>query len=48
MISKNLFDELLFEPGKIPCNKLFYVSGYATSAIAFHHLEEVYLINESI
>ena len=32
MISSALFDEILVEPVKKGCNKLYIVSGYATSA----------------
>ncbi len=48
MISSALFDEILVEPVKKGCNKLYIVSGYATSAMAFHHLEEVKQIDENI
>ena len=42
------FDELLIEPVKKGCNKIYIVSGYATSAMAFHHLEEINKINDCI
>ncbi|MGK9369422.1 restriction endonuclease PLD domain-containing protein [Melioribacter sp. Ez-97] len=48
MISEDLFNELLIKPVKEGCNKLYIVSGYATSAMAFHHLEEVMQISENI
>lgn len=38
MIIENLFDEILIEPVKQGCNELLIASGYATSAMAFHHL----------
>lgn len=39
MLSKNLFDEVLIHPAKNGANKLYVVSGYATAAMAFRHLE---------
>ncbi|MBN8575199.1 MAG: NgoFVII family restriction endonuclease [Candidatus Kapabacteria bacterium] len=39
MLSKNLFDEVLIQPAHNGANKLYIVSGYATSAMAFHHLQ---------
>lgn len=39
MITANLFEELLIKPAKEGCNRLCIVSGYATSAMAFHHLD---------
>jgi len=40
MITNNLFDTVLIEPvSQNGANKLYVVSGYATSAMAFHHLE---------
>jgi len=39
MLSKNLFDEVLIQPAHHGANKLYIVSGYATSAMAFHHLQ---------
>ncbi|MDY6896366.1 MAG: NgoFVII family restriction endonuclease, partial [Thermotogota bacterium] len=33
------FDEVLLNPGMQGCDELFIVAGYATSAMAFHHLE---------
>jgi len=38
MISNNLFQNILVEPARNGCNKLLIASGYATSAMAFHHL----------
>jgi len=39
MLSKNLFDEVLMQPAQNGANKLYVVSGYATAAMAFRHLE---------
>ena len=42
MISSNLFQSILIDPATINgCNKLLIASGYATSAMAFHHLNEL-------
>ncbi len=41
MISTNLFQNILIDPAKNGCNKLLIASGYATSAMAFHHLNEL-------
>lgn len=42
MITDNLFDSLLVEPVlQRGANRLYIVSGYATSAMAFHHLDEL-------
>lgn len=42
MITENLFDSLLLDPVlQNGANKLFIVSGYATSAMAFHHLDRL-------
>jgi hypothetical protein len=35
MISENLFEQALVNPAENGCNKLFIVSGYATSAMDF-------------
>lgn len=39
MLSKNLFEEVLLQPAQNGANKLYVVSGYATAAMAFRHLE---------
>lgn len=39
MLTKDLFDEVLIQPAQNGANKLYIVSGYATAAMAFHHLE---------
>lgn len=41
MITANLFGEVLIKPIAEGADKLLIVSGYATSAMAFHHLEEI-------
>lgn len=42
MITNGLFDALLIDPViQARVNKLYVVSGYATSAMAFHHLENL-------
>jgi hypothetical protein len=38
MIANNLFQNILIEPASNGCDKLLIASGYATSAMAFHHL----------
>ena len=49
MLSEGLFDNVLIRPAELGCNKLCIVSGYATAAMAFHHLnilqEKNYNIN---
>jgi hypothetical protein len=41
MITDNLFHRILIDPIREDINKLLIVSGYATSAMAFHHLTEL-------
>lgn len=41
MITNNLFNRILLDPVREDSNKLLIVSGYATSAMAFHHLTEL-------
>ena len=49
MITDNLFNTLLVEPvSQNGANKLYVVSGYATSAMAFHHLENLRQSNVEI
>lgn len=48
MITNNLFEKVLIEPVNAGANKLYIVSGYATSAMAFHHLEYLKKQNKSI
>ena len=39
MLTKDLFSEILIKPAMDGANRLYVVSGYATAAMAFHHLE---------
>ncbi|SHL15390.1 restriction endonuclease PLD domain-containing protein [Alicyclobacillus tolerans] len=39
MITRNLFESALVTPARQGANKLLIVSGYATAAMAFHHLD---------
>lgn len=39
MLTADLFKKVLLEPAEQGCNKLYIVSGYATPAMAFHHLD---------
>ena len=41
MITKNLFDKVLIDPVRNGADRLFVVSGYATAAMTFHHLETI-------
>ncbi|MBN2546528.1 MAG: NgoFVII family restriction endonuclease [Spirochaetes bacterium] len=41
MIYDNLYEKVLIQPYKEGADKLQIISGYATSAMAFHHLEEL-------
>jgi len=41
MITTELFEKILIEPSKQGANQLYIVSGYATSAMAFHHLNMI-------
>lgn len=41
MLTKDLFKEVLFQPAQNGANKLYIVSGYATAAMAFHHLQSL-------
>ncbi|XHH08423.1 MAG: restriction endonuclease PLD domain-containing protein [Candidatus Bathyarchaeia archaeon] len=45
MLSTDLYNKVLLEPAKKGCNKLLIISGYATSAMAFHHLSDLKKIN---
>lgn len=42
MYTTNLYNKVLVEPASIGANTLYIVSGYATAAMTFHHLEELY------
>ena len=48
MIYENLYEEVLIKPTTVGANKLFIVSGYATAAMAFHHVSEAKKINDNI
>lgn len=48
MITKNLFEEILVKPLSKGANTLYIVSGYATSAMAFHHLQIITKILKNI
>lgn len=41
MISETLYEEVLVEPAEDGADELLIVSGYASSAMAFHHLESL-------
>jgi hypothetical protein len=41
MISKGLYNEVLIKPVNLDVNTLNIVSGYATAAMAFHHISEL-------
>ena len=45
MLTKNLFNDVLLQPAKYGANKLYIVSGYATSAMAFYHLQSLHQNN---
>ena len=45
MLSNNLYEEILLNPASQGANKLFIVSGYASAAMAFHHIEELHKQN---
>lgn len=48
MITTNLYEEILIKPVSEGADKLLIVSGYASSAMAFHHLEEIRKAKKSI
>lgn len=41
MLSTNLFEEILISPPRNGANKLYIVSGYASSAMTFRHIQEL-------
>lgn len=41
MITDDIYKKVLIEPVRNGANKLIIISGYASSAMAFHHLEEL-------
>jgi hypothetical protein len=48
MITEDLFNDILIKPIEQGCNKLFIVSGYATAAMAFHHLSTLKSLNAKV
>ena len=48
MITSDLFQTALITPVKDGANKLYVVSGYATVAMAFHHLQEIISLNNEV
>lgn len=48
MITEDLFVESLLKPAREGANKLKVISGYATSAMAFHHLEKLKELQEEV
>jgi len=48
MYSTNLYRNILINPAKQGADELCIVSGYATAAMAFHHLSELKKINNEI
>ena len=41
LIRDDLFSKVLLEPAKNLSNELYIVSGYASSAMVFHHVEKL-------
>ncbi len=48
ILSNNLFDAILVDPMRRGSNQLCIVSGYATSAMAFHHLQNAKTNNHNL
>lgn len=48
MLSDELFNDVLLQPVRNGGNNLFIVSGYATAAMTFHHLDTVRQMNGTI
>ncbi|MEY3787977.1 MAG: hypothetical protein RLZ75_2184 [Pseudomonadota bacterium] len=48
LIRTDLFNKVLLEPAKLDVNHLYVVSGYASSAMVFHHAEHLKKINANI
>lgn len=44
MITSELFQNVLLAPAESGCDELLIASGYATSAMAFHHLDELRML----
>ena len=48
LIRDELYQKVLLEPAKSDVNNLYIVSGYASSAMAFHHAESLKAISSNI
>jgi NgoFVII restriction endonuclease len=48
LIENDLYQKVLLEPAQFDVNHLYIVSGYASSAMAFHHAENLKNINQNI
>ncbi len=48
MIDTNLFDSVLIDPFKDGVDNLFIVSGYATSAMAFSHMNQLLNLSDKV
>ena len=48
MITENLFDQILVNPAREGANELLVVSGYATANMAYRHLDEALVKNQSV
>lgn len=48
MIKEDLFNSILIKPALQGANKLYIVSGFATAAMAFHHLQYLRKLNKNI
>jgi len=48
MINENLFDAILINPSEQNVDTLNIISGYATAAMAFHHLQQLHDIGKEI
>jgi hypothetical protein len=48
MITENLFDQILINPIKQQCNRLYIVSGYASATFARRHIQKILDENEDI
>jgi hypothetical protein len=48
MLTKKIYNESLIVPAQEGADELLIISGYATSAMAFHHISEITKINSDI
>lgn len=48
MYSTELYKNVLIEPVHAGANRLYIVSGFASAAMAFHHMEDIRKINNSV